>query len=296
MRKNIEALTEDPKVKLIFQHDFGTYLGGEIMSNVSYISSTDSKIQYEKESTAANNNLDKDAFLKLLVTQLRYQDPLNPTNDKEFLAQMAQFTALEQMQNMNQGFQATKAFSLLGKQVQATTINEHTLDVETIQGKVEYVKMKNGQPYLVIDNKEVPAEDVEIVTDLAVLGISDEYTNAFELIDKVVQFTRTNPNNNKKEYIEGSVRHINMKNGTPYVVVGSGDAAIEAKLDLLENVVEKESLTGKNVIGSYYNNETEEYENVQGKVEYILIRDEITYAIVNGREISLKDIEKVYKN
>ncbi|MDO9573689.1 MAG: flagellar hook capping FlgD N-terminal domain-containing protein [Candidatus Contubernalis sp.] len=45
--------------------------------------------------------LDKNAFLQLLVTQLRYQDPLNPQDNSEFMAQMAQFTSLEQLQNLN---------------------------------------------------------------------------------------------------------------------------------------------------------------------------------------------------
>lgn len=58
----------------------------------------------EAQQSAKNNDLDKDAFLRLLVTQLRSQDPLSPMEDREFIAQMAQFSSLEQMQNLNEAF------------------------------------------------------------------------------------------------------------------------------------------------------------------------------------------------
>lgn len=49
----------------------------------------------------ASSELNKDTFLQLLVTQMKNQDPLNPMEDREFISQMAQFSALEQMQNLN---------------------------------------------------------------------------------------------------------------------------------------------------------------------------------------------------
>lgn len=53
--------------------------------------------------TAASSNsiMGKDAFLKLLVVQLQHQDPMNPMQDKDYIAQLAQFSSLEQMTNMN---------------------------------------------------------------------------------------------------------------------------------------------------------------------------------------------------
>ena len=79
------------------------------------------------------STLDKDSFMLLLVTQFKYQDPLNPMDDKEFISQMAQFSSLEQMMNMNESMeslteatnnqQMINATSYIGKQVSITGNN-----------------------------------------------------------------------------------------------------------------------------------------------------------------------------
>jgi len=128
-----------------------------------YISTDAATSKNITETKETKKNLDKDAFLLLLVNQLKYQDPLNPTDDKQFLAQMAQFSSLEQMQNMNTTFSASKAFSLIGKNVEAVAVNPVTFEQEEINGLVDSVKMKLGKTYLMIGEKEVLAEQVKSV-------------------------------------------------------------------------------------------------------------------------------------
>ncbi|GMQ62753.1 flagellar hook capping FlgD N-terminal domain-containing protein [Vallitalea maricola] len=107
------------------------------------------------------NDLDKDAFLNLLVTQMRYQDPLNPTQDKDFLAQMAQFSALEQMQNLNTSASMSRAYELMNKDIFANIVNPVSLEITPVAGTVRGVFMQNGKVFLKVGEVDVPLEKVE---------------------------------------------------------------------------------------------------------------------------------------
>lgn len=141
------------------------------MSDVTSISSTQKTIQQiidEKSSSAGGRKtgeLGKDDFLNLLVTQLRYQDPLNPTDDKEFIGQMAQFSALEQMQNLNSSFSATKAYGLIGKGITANITDATTKETTVVTGDVSSIKVSSGKYYAIVKGQDIPVESVTNVTD-----------------------------------------------------------------------------------------------------------------------------------
>jgi len=77
-----------------------------VNENTYYYNFENTNNKVEEDSN--DSMLGKDAFLNLLVTQLRNQDPLNPMEDKEFIAQMAQFSTLEQIQNLNTNLQSSQ--------------------------------------------------------------------------------------------------------------------------------------------------------------------------------------------
>jgi flagellar basal-body rod modification protein FlgD len=95
-------------------------------------------------------NLGKDDFLKILITQLSYQDPTAPMEDKEFIAQLAQFSSLEQMTSMAADFArltslitGTEASSALGKSVELTDGDR------TVQGAVKAITRGDNPQVLV---------------------------------------------------------------------------------------------------------------------------------------------------
>ncbi len=115
--------------------------------------------------TAASE--DKQMFLELMVAQLRYQDPLNPSDSGEFLAQSAQFTALEKMQDV-----ADRVGALLGAQMAfgaGAMVGQHVSWIdeqgETQTGTIDGVTFGAQGPMFDIDGTEVPLANIVSVTN-----------------------------------------------------------------------------------------------------------------------------------
>jgi flagellar basal-body rod modification protein FlgD len=118
-----------------------------------------------------NSDLGKDDFLKLLVAQLTYQDPTNPTDNTEFVSQLATYSSLEQQMTMNDNLQslitaqnmttAGQATSMIGK-----VISYYDSKGNFAMGQVAFVDITNGQTSLVLtDNTVVDLSAVMQIAD-----------------------------------------------------------------------------------------------------------------------------------
>ena len=138
---------------------------------------TASQNSLKNKSKTSNDGMDKDAFLQLLVAQMQYQDPLEPTSNTEYISQYAQFSQVEQMQNMAASTDLSRASSLVGEYVYIKTTNSQG-NTDYVYGKVDYVVYENNKAYLSIDESLYSLDDLDTVVDKT---YKDAYDKAFDL-------------------------------------------------------------------------------------------------------------------
>lgn len=138
----------------------------------------------------AGGSLDKDAFLQLLVTQMQYQDPLEPTDNTEYISQLATFSSLEEMQNMSASMDMQRASGLVGQYVFMEETSPTTGKTTQIEGTVDYVTFQGNKTYLSIDGVLHDFEDLKTVADA-------DYTLGVKLADSIVAYINKLPNVNR---------------------------------------------------------------------------------------------------
>lgn len=176
---------------------------------------------YSTSNVGGTSALGKDEFLNLLVTQLQYQDPLEPSSDTEFIAQMAQFSSLEQMQNLNDSFSKFQSFSMVGKYV---TANYGT---DTIEGYVENVVTAGGETFAVIDGNSVNIEDIYKITDMA---------EELQVLTNILQQLVTDAENSKNAEANKESAVVNGLQGITDILQKMSETDLEG---MIEEAVEE---------------------------------------------------------
>ncbi|MDY5576905.1 MAG: flagellar hook capping FlgD N-terminal domain-containing protein [Lachnospiraceae bacterium] len=147
----------------------------------------------DQSKKSSGSELGKDAFLQLLVTQMKYQDPLNPSDSSEMVSQLAQFSALEEMQNVTSAVTNSQALSLVGKNV-IVEVGKSTGSSNTVKvgGYVQYVQMVSGDAKLCINGTLYDYEDLDMVVD-------DEYLKELLESGQVEDSDKENSENSENQ-------------------------------------------------------------------------------------------------
>ncbi len=160
----------------------------------------------EEKQEALGSKLGYDQFLQLLCAEMQYQDPLEPTSNTDYVAQMATFSQLEATLSMENTTQGSMANDLVGKQVILKSTDSSSGETKFVDGKVDYVMYQEGEIYLSVNNALYPLTDLDTVADqdyYEAVGLAKTFENMVKLLPSV----DTINNLNAKSMVE-SVREV----------------------------------------------------------------------------------------
>ena len=113
----------------------------------------------------SGNQLDKEDFLNLLVAEMQYQDPLEPSTNTDYVAQLATFSQVEASTNMVTAMEGSEANALVGKEVIMQVTSSTTGDTNFISGPVDYVQREGSNVYLSVNGALYNIDDLYSVMD-----------------------------------------------------------------------------------------------------------------------------------
>lgn len=155
---------------------------GQIVENTTSASSSKQK----------SNDLGYDQFLQILCAEMQYQDPLNPTSNTDYIAQMATFTQVESMLNMQNTMTSSQANDLVGKYCIMKVTSSTTGEVSYAAGNVDYVLHQNGKTFLSIGDSLYNIEDLDTVADMdymEAVSLAQEFELAVSKLPNIDQIS-----------------------------------------------------------------------------------------------------------
>ena len=190
----------------------------------------------QQERLVGGDNWGKDTFLRILVAQMSNQNPMEPMSDTEFISQMAQFSALEQMQQLNTTMTNGQAYSLIGKMISAEfsvlSSDGKTYEMTSVMGMVEGAFMYDNQVFLIVGDYNVPYSAVkEVYGNDLMIGANNAASllmQSASLIGKYVEGTVVEGKGENAQTIDvrGIVETIFVKEGIVYARVNGKDMPI----------------------------------------------------------------------
>ena len=175
-----------------------TDLNTVTVGGVTYSKADYDAMQSSKTTNRMNDSLDKDAFLQLLVTQMQYQDPLDPQDNAEYVAQLAQFSSLEQM----------------------TNVYKSVSDVAELVSNID-TSVLVGQLSSMI-GKDIAWENETVETDASGKALVDANGNAVTTTTSFV----------------GTVKGVNIVDGSPKIVAESNGQTYQVEISDVRQVGE----------------------------------------------------------
>lgn len=115
--------------------------------------------------TKSKDDLDKMDFINLLVAEMQYQDPLEPSSNTDYVAQMAQFSQVDALSSMQQSMQNLQASALVGQTVVLSVTNSTTGNTTEVTGPVESVMYEGSKAYLQVNGSLYSMDDLKTVID-----------------------------------------------------------------------------------------------------------------------------------
>ncbi|MBL8047941.1 MAG: hypothetical protein JNJ45_04600 [Chthonomonas sp.] len=175
------------------------------------------------------SELNMETFLRLLTTQLANQNPLEPMNDRDFFAQMAQLGTVQGLDKISNNDEITQANQLIGKSITATRPNAAAGDTDYVQGVVRGLIIRNGDRFLQVQESnggivEIQSEHIRAVGDSAVSSSVQQIldaASAANLIGKKATAyhpTQKNADGSPLEF-DGTVDKVSFEKGTVYLTM-----------------------------------------------------------------------------
>lgn len=160
-------------------------------------SSTTKSSQKEEKS----NELGYDQFLQILCAEMQYQDPLEPTSNTEYIAQLATFSQLESQLSVQSTIEASSANDLVGKYVIMKVTSSTTGETSYIAGTCDYVLHQNGETYLSVNDGLYSLADLDTVADadyMEAVTLAETIKSAISLLPSKNSITLANKDDIEK--------------------------------------------------------------------------------------------------